>query len=227
MRIDRAGMPFILGALVPAVVLAVARRPGWAVPFAVLGVCFGFFFRDPDRRVAANRDEVVAPADGRVLVAGRQDVGDAPPGKWIHVSIFLSPLDVHVNRAPTSGHVLSVEHRPGRFLPAYRADAATANERTELWIDHDGQSIVCRQIVGVLARRIVCRVRPGHELRIGERIGLMKFGSRMDVFLPVTARLHVHVGQMVRGGETILATLHPSTGATDAGPRLTERKDAE
>jgi phosphatidylserine decarboxylase len=119
-------------------------------------------------------------------------------------------MDVHVNRIPAAGRVTRVRYTPGRFLPAYRPDAATANERSEIWIDHDGQTIVARQIVGVLARRVVCRVSEGTAVRAGERFGIMKFGSRMDVFLPATATIQVRVGEIVRGGETVIAVLHSS-----------------
>ena len=117
-------------------------------------------------------------------------------------------MNVHVNRVPVSGRVTRVSYTPGRFLPAYRADAGSANERSEIWIDHKGQTIVARQIVGVLARRVVCRAQNGAEVRAGDRFGIMKFGSRMDVFLPTGATLRVRVGDAVRGGETIIAVLH-------------------
>jgi phosphatidylserine decarboxylase len=208
MRLDRAGLPFIGGALVLAVVSGVTV--GWvlALPFAVLAAFFAFFFRDPERVPPADGDLVLSPADGRVLVAGPATVEAAPPGSWQQISIFLSPMDVHVNRVPASGRVTKVSYIPGRFLPAYRPDAATINERSEIWIDHGGQTIVARQIVGVLARRVVCRVQVGAEVRAGDRFGVMKFGSRMDVFLPTTATIRVQVGQMVRGGETVIAVLH-------------------
>ena len=151
---------------------------------------------------------MVAPADGRVLVAGAAVADAAPPGSWQQVSIFLSPIDVHVNRLPVSGRVTRVSYTRGRFLPAYRPDAAAANERSEIWIDHRGQTIVARQIVGVLARRVVCRVEAGTDVHAGDRFGIMKFGSRMDVFLPTTATLTVGVGDSVRGGETVIAVLH-------------------
>lgn len=189
---------------------AAAAAVTWALaaPFLLLAAFFLFFFRDPERRPTVGANEVVAPADGRVLVAGPADPGAAPPGTWQQVSIFLSPMDVHVNRVPASGRVTRVDFTRGRFLPAYRREAAASNERSEIWIDHGGQTIVARQIVGILARRVVCRVEAGAEVHAGDRFGIMKFGSRMDVFLPATATLTVKVGQSVRGGETVIAVLH-------------------
>jgi phosphatidylserine decarboxylase len=151
---------------------------------------------------------VLSPADGKVMVAGPVEPGAAPPGEWKQISIFLSPMNVHVNRIPASGRVTNVSYKPGRFLPAYRPDAATSNERSEVWIDHGGQTIVARQIVGILARRVVCRAKTGDEVRAGDRFGIMKFGSRMDIFVPPSASICVQVGQAVRGGETVIAVLH-------------------
>jgi phosphatidylserine decarboxylase len=213
MKIDRAGYPFIAAALVPAAALVALKRPGWAAPFGALGAFFAFFFRDPERVPPDYPGAVLAPADGRVLVAGPALESAAPAGDWRQVSIFLSPLDVHVNRVPMSGRVVRVDYRPGKFLPAFREDAAAENERTEIWIDHDGQRVVMRQVVGVLARRIVCRIEPDTQVRAGDRFGMMKFGSRMDVFVPATATLHVAVGQQVRAAETIVATLAPAEAA--------------
>jgi phosphatidylserine decarboxylase len=150
---------------------------------------------------------VLSPADGRVLVAGPADGRAAPEGEWTQISIFLSPADVHVNRSPVAGRVTKVDFRPGRFLPAYHHDAASANERSEVWVDQDGLTVVFRQIVGILARRVVCRVRPGAELKAGDRVGIMKFGSRMDVFLPTSADLRVSEGDTVVGGVTVIAVL--------------------
>lgn len=212
MRIDKAGTPFIAGALIPAAVLAAARRYGWAAGFAALGGFFAYFFRDPERDVPREPGLVVAPADGRVMIAGPSDGRWSPPGEWKQITIFLSPLDVHINRTPVSGRVTRIEYRPGSFLPAYKPDAS-ANELNEIWIDHDGEAVVVRQIVGVLARRIVCRVEEGQHLAAGERIGLMKFGSRMDVFLPRRAHLLVSVGQTVVAGETVLARLQAGADA--------------
>jgi phosphatidylserine decarboxylase len=212
MRIDKAGVPFIAGALVPAAVLAGARRYGWAAGFAALGGFFAYFFRDPDRHVPTEPGLVVSPADGRVVIAGDADPRWSPPGVWKQITIFLSPMDVHMNRTPVAGRIARVEYRAGKFLPAYKEDA-NQNELNEIWIDHEGEPVVVRQIVGVLARRIVCRVVEGQTLERGDRIGLMKFGSRMDVFLPARAAILVRVGDHVIAGESVLARLPAEPGA--------------
>jgi phosphatidylserine decarboxylase len=207
-KLDRAGFPFIGGTAALALAAALTVGSAGAVPLLILAVFLTFFFRDPDRRSPPNADLLVlAPADGRVLVAGPADPRAAPPGDWKQISIFLSPMDVHVNRSPVSGRVTRVDFRRGKYLPAYHGDAAAANERSEIWIDHHGRTVVFRQIVGILARRVVCRVEPGALLKAGERFGIMKFGSRMDVFLPVDATLKVSEGDTVVGGETVIATL--------------------
>ncbi|MEO6238572.1 MAG: phosphatidylserine decarboxylase [Vicinamibacterales bacterium] len=211
MKIDRAGYPFIAGALLPAAIAGVARRPVIATWFALLGGFLTYFFRDPERQVPQDVNLVVSPADGRVMIAGPSDKRWAPPGEWTQVTIFLSPMDVHMNRTPVDGRVTSVKYHPGTFLPAYD-ERSSDNELNEIWIDHNGRTVVFRQVVGILARRIVCRVVEGQQLERGERIGLMKFGSRMDVFLPTDAELRVTVGQRVVGGETVLAVLR-SAGA--------------
>ena len=205
--LDRAGWPFIGGALALAVGLGAALTWLAAMPFLVLAAFFTFFFRDPERHSPTGPDLIVSPADGRILVAGPAHPDAAPPGQWQQISIFLSPMDVHVNRMPVSGRVTRVTFTPGRFLPAYRPDAATRNERSEVFIDHAGQTVVARQVVGFLARRVVCRAQVGAEVAAGERFGVMKFGSRMDVFLPLQATIRVSVGQSVRGGETVIAVL--------------------
>lgn len=208
MRIDRAGAPFIAGTVVPAILLVLLKRPRWALPFGALAAAFAFFFRDPDREIPSDPEAVLAAADGRVIVAGAAEPS-APPGRWRQVSVFLSPLDVHINRSPVDGRTVRVEYRPGRFLPAYEADAAAENDRNEIWIDRDGEPVVCRQIAGVLARRVVCRLAPGDSIGAGQRLGLMKFGSRFDVFLPDRADVIVTVGDRVRAGETVIARLAP------------------
>jgi phosphatidylserine decarboxylase len=207
MRIDPAGFPFIAGAIVPGVLLLAVGYPIAGLIFVALAVFLTYFFRDPERSVPSGDNVVVSPADGKVMAAGRADPATAPAGgEWLQITIFLSPMDVHINRLPVSGRVTRVDYNSGTFLPAYKPESGL-NERTELWIDHAGQTVVVRQVVGVLARRVVCRVTPGETVAAGQRFGLMKFGSRMDVFLPTSARLRVKAGERVRGGETILAEL--------------------
>jgi phosphatidylserine decarboxylase len=207
MRIDPAGWPFIGGSLLLAVAAELLIGRGVALIFLLLAALFLFFFRDPNRPITTDTDAVLAPADGRVMVAGIPPGVACPPGNWQQISIFLSPMDVHVNRLPISGRVTNVEYHPGRFLPAYRADAGDLNEYTQVTIDHDGQLIVVRQIVGVLARRIVCRVKEGASVQAGERFGVMKFGSRMDIFVPPSAALTVKVNDKVVAGVTVIARL--------------------
>jgi phosphatidylserine decarboxylase len=206
-RIDPAGYPFIWGAVIAAVLAGLFASWAWAAPLFVLAGFFLFFFRDPERAVTDNPAAILSPADGRVMVAGAA-TGQAPPqGAWQQISIFLSPMDVHVNRMPVGGRVARVRYHPGRFLPAYKAEAGDLNEYTEVWIESRGQTIVFRQIVGILARRIVCRAREGDEVKAGDRFGVMKFGSRMDLFLPLTAVLRVKPGDRVVGGVTVIAEL--------------------
>lgn len=179
----------------------------WSVPFLILAAFFLFFFRDPDRTTPGEPNIVVSPADARVMAVGAFQGKGAPPGEWQWISMFLSPLDVHVNRTPVAGTVTRVEYHPGRFLPAYKPEAGELNEWTEVWFDTPGGPVVVRQIVGILARRIVCRLTTGEKVAGGQRFGIMKFGSRIDMFLPRTAAILTNVGEKVVGGETVIAKL--------------------
>ena len=195
--------------LVPLGVAAVAGWAGWPV-LVTLGLAvsafMAFFFRDPERDAPALAGAILAPADGKVVDV-RGQFRDSFVGAARQVSIFLSPLDVHVNRAPLAGVVADVEYRRGAFRPAYEAQASERNERTSVAIEGDGGRVVVRQIAGILARRIVCRARKGDRLQAGERFGMIKFGSRTDVVMPESADLRVKLGDRVRAGETVLAVL--------------------
>ena len=206
MRIDPAGWPFVgAGLVIAALVAALAGSP-YGIAAVALPAFFRFVCRAPERRVAAGPREVVSPADGRVMVAGTP-TGSFDPAAWQQVTIFLSPMDVHVNRMPLGGRVTSVKYHPGKFLPAYKREAGDLNEHTEVTLDHGGVTIVVRQIVGILARRIVCRVREGDMVETGARFGVMKFGSRMDVFVPTGSAVRVQVGDRVQAGITVIAVL--------------------
>jgi phosphatidylserine decarboxylase len=204
-RIDRAAWPFVGIACLPAAV-ALFWSAAAAIALLVLPVAIAAFFRDPERTSSSDPALVLAPADGTVMHAGPADPRYAPTGQWLQIVTFLSPLDVHINRAPVSGVVRQIAYHPGSFVPAYRHDAAK-NERSEIWLDHGGVDIVVRQIVGRMARRVVCRLTTGQTLAAGERIGLMKFGSRMDVYLPLSATILVKVGDKTVAGESVLARL--------------------
>ena len=215
MRIDPAGWPFVTGPLAPAAVLTATGRAAGrrglrlaAWPFLALSAYMVLFFRDPERscdREEPPADVVLSPADGMVMVAGEPQEGVAPEGDWQQVSVFLSVVDVHVNRSPYRGEVVESSYRRGSFLAASRAESAHRNERSELWLRDGERTVVFRQLVGALARRIVTRTGVGQRLATGERFGLMKFGSRMDVFLPPECTLTVRRGQRMRGGETVIA----------------------
>ena len=218
-RSDREAGPSTAVAASPAALALVLGRPRTAALLGVLPVAVAAFFRDPDRTPdrspVTDPDVVVAPADGIVTHVGAPQPGIAPPGQWQQVSIFLSLLDVHMNRSPYGGRVVDVTHTPGRFLAAYRAESAMRNERSEIVVERvvrgATRRVVYRQLVGQLARRIVTRIEPGDEVRTGERMGLMKFGSRMDVFLPPEVVLEVTKGKHAVGGETVLGRF-PAAG---------------
>lgn len=177
-----------------------------AIVLLIVPVLIALFFRDPERVSPADPSLVLAPADGKIMHAGPADPRYAPEGQWLQIITFLSPLDVHINRTPVAGTVRTVAYHPGSFVPAYHHDAAK-NERSEIWLDHQGVTVVVRQIVGMMARRVVCRVTPGQTLAAGDRIGLMKFGSRMDVFVPLSATILVKPGDRTVAGESVLARL--------------------
>ncbi|NHA69056.1 phosphatidylserine decarboxylase [Phycicoccus flavus] len=211
-RIDREAGPATGVAAVPAVLALLARRPRLALALGVLPVAVAAFFRDPDRapdRDTVDDDVVLAPADGKVMYAGPGQEGVAPAGEWQQVSIFLSAFDVHMNRAPYGGRVTEVVRRPGRWLAAYRHESAHLNERSDITVEREVGGVVrtvhFRQVVGLMARRVVTRVVAGDEVATGQRIGLMKFGSRMDVFVPTDCDLLVAAGARVVAGETVLA----------------------
>ncbi len=212
MRIDREAVPAAAVAAVPAVVALLARRPRAALVLAALPAATAAFFRDPDRTPdhrPVPDDDVLSPADGKVMYAGPGQDMVAPEGDWQQVSIFLSAFDVHVNRAPYGGRVTEVVERPGRWLAAYRHESAHLNERSDLTVEREvggvTRTVHFRQIVGLMARRVVTRVSVGDVLDTGQRIGLMKFGSRMDVFVPPECSLLVQRGDRVVAGETVIA----------------------
>ncbi|HSF97833.1 MAG TPA: phosphatidylserine decarboxylase [Ornithinibacter sp.] len=211
-RIDREAAPATAIAALPSLVAFLAGRRGVAAGLAVLPVAIAAFFRDPDRtpdHAVVPEDDVLSPADGKVMYVGAGQDLVAPEGQWQQVSIFLSALDVHINRAPYGGRVTQVDLRPGKWLAAYTHESAHLNERSDITVEREVRGQVrrvhFRQIVGLMARRVVTRVAVGDELSTGQRVGLMKFGSRMDVFVPPECDLLVVTGDRVVAGETVIA----------------------
>jgi len=182
------------------------------LPASVFGILItvfiGWFFRNPDRFPPALAGAVISPADGKIVYAG-----DNPPGRYFgepgkRVSVFMSLFDVHVNRAPVSGRVVSVQYHPGRFLAANVEKASLANEQNGVLLETpDGHRVAYVQIAGFIARRVVCDVAPGDTVRAGQRVGIICFGSRVDILLPASASLNVRVGDRVRAGESVVGVV--------------------
>jgi phosphatidylserine decarboxylase len=201
-KIAPEGIPFVAAPGLLALFLAARGRRLAAAPFALASLASLGFYRDPDRQPPDVANAVLAPADGRVV-----DITDALDpfvGDATRVSIFLSPLDVHVNRAPLAAVVVGREHTRGEFLAAYKPGASEINERCALNLQGDGVRVTVTQVAGVVARRIVCRVRPGDKVEAGQRYGMIRFGSRTDLFVPRGTQMRVRENERVRGGETVI-----------------------
>jgi phosphatidylserine decarboxylase len=206
-RVASEGWVFVLPLAGATVLSALVGWWGVTGVGLVLTVGVALFFRDPERSIPQTPETIVSPADGRVMAIVPENT------QTQRISIFLSLWDVHINRAPYGGVVQSVVYTPGKFLAAYRQEASLVNEANAITIAAHGREFLVKQIAGILARRIVCRVRPGDTLEKGQRYGLIRFGSRTDLLLPATAEIAVQVGDVVRGGETILAFLKEPPGA--------------
>jgi len=221
-KIAPEGLPFVLVFALLTLLMALAARActgsgGLACILSALallaltGFMF-YFFRDPERRTPSRPDAFISPADGRIILS--QNVLE---NRYFHeprrqISIFMSPTNVHVNRAPCDGTVVSTCHNAGQHLAAYLTGASLRNENSELVLATSTAPILVRQVAGFVARRTVCRVKPGATLKQGERFGIIKFSSRLDVFLPEDCVVQVAIGDRVRAGETILATTAKGSG---------------
>ncbi len=207
------GIYYGLGMLaVAAVVWWLAGAP-WSVPALLLAGFFLWFFRDPERAIPATAGAVVSPGDGKVTAIQAVEVAGAPR---LRLSIFLSVFNVHVNRAPISGTITNIEYRHGKFGNAMGAISAEENEQNIVTVDgEDGRTVVFKQIAGLLARRIVFTKKTGDRVERGERVGLIKFGSRVDVILPADAAVQVNIGDHVHGGSTVLAQFTKLATAED------------
>jgi len=206
--IAREGLPFLAAAATPGIA---AWALGWTVAgsaFGAVALLTGWFFRNPPRQVPDGPNLVVSPGDGRVLAVAEEEEPRFLKGRAVRVSVFLSPLDVHINRTPCAGLVKAVANKPGRFLVASRPDATLANEQVAALSETDvGHRVLCVQVAGYVARRIVCWLTEGERVARGERYGLIRFGSRMDLYLPTGTEVRVKTGYRVTGGESIIGVL--------------------
>jgi phosphatidylserine decarboxylase len=218
----RDGYYYALGLIAAGVLVGWVARPIFALVPVLLALFFLWFFRDPERSIPDAADAVVSPADGKVT-----DVSwlTADGEKRLRISIFLSVFDVHVNRSPIAGFVREIRYQRGKFLNAMNPTSAEENEQNIARVEGDGQTVVFKQIAGLLARRIVFDPKVGDRLERGQRVGLIKFGSRTDVILNSTASVKVKVGERVRGGSSVLAYLQPS-GELAAAARQSAREGA-
>ncbi len=203
----KEGIPFVLATFIIAVFFAFLYYwVGGYTPLIGIGVFIfltlfmAYFFRDPQRNVPSEANIIVSAADGRVT-----RVEDRDNGKF--VSVFLSPMDVHVNRAPIAGKVVKIDYIKGKKKPATSDEASLINERNALTIEGEKMTVVCTQIAGIVARRIVCWSKTGDNLELGEKFGLIKFSSRTDLLMPNEVEVLVKVGDRVVGGETVIAKL--------------------
>ncbi|MBA3335587.1 MAG: phosphatidylserine decarboxylase [Acidobacteria bacterium] len=196
----KEGIPFISIPLATALVFAFFQIWAGVIIFVGLALFMAYFFRDPRRIIPTEADIVVSAADGKIT-----RIEDRENGKF--VSVFLSPVDVHINRAPIAGKVIKVELFQGKKAPATNNEASQTNERNAMTIEGEKMTVVCTQIVGIVARRIVCWRKAGETVEIGEKYGLIKFGSRTDLLMPKSIEVAVKVGDRVVGGETIIGRL--------------------
>jgi phosphatidylserine decarboxylase len=210
----RDGYFYALGLVAAAVLLGWLTRPAWAILPCLLAIFFLWFFRDPERSIPNDPGAVVSPGDGKVT-----DVSTVTMGKeqLTRISIFLSVFDVHVNRSPVAGVIREIRYQRGKFINAMSAICAEQNEQNVVTVQgDDGQTVIFKQIAGLLARRIVFTPKLGDRLERGQRIGLIKFGSRVDVLLDASARMSVKVGDRVKGGASVLAYVQAQIQLTAA-----------
>ena len=199
------GIPFVLGLLLVSALLVFLQC--YIVAAIAFAICLflGCFFRDPKRSVSADAGVLLSPADGKVINVSEVKPSDDHRQPETRVSVFMSVLNCHVNRSPVTGSVASVQHINGRFLAAFRQQASEVNERAAITlVDDSGENILCTQIAGLIARRIVCRLKSGDSVTTGQRIGLIKFGSRVDVVMPPTYSVLVKAGEKVKAGLDVI-----------------------
>jgi phosphatidylserine decarboxylase len=210
----RDGYFYAVPLIAAGVLIGWLTQPAWAIIPFLLAFFFLWFFRDPERTIPQEPGAVVSPGDGKVTDVSTVTIGNE---KQLRLSIFLNVFNVHVNRSPITGVIRDVRYQRGKYLNAMNVASAEQNEQNIVTVEGDGQKVVFKQIAGLLARRIVFYPKIGDPLKRGQRVGLIKFGSRVDVLMDASARPNVKVGDHVQGGSTILAYLQPQESLATAG----------
>jgi phosphatidylserine decarboxylase len=206
--VAREGIPHISVAVVLAAVLMLAGLPGAGAAAAAAAVAVALFFRDPERTYSAAQCDILSPADGRIVAVDRVREDRHLDSESLRISVFMSIFNVHINRVPMDADVIDVKHVPGGFAMAHLDDAGLINERTEILLqDTSGRKSLLVQVAGLVARRIICRLKSGDKIMRGSRFGLICFGSRVDLYLPAEAEPMVQVGNRVRAGQSVLALM--------------------
>ncbi|UCH80817.1 MAG: phosphatidylserine decarboxylase family protein [Nitrospiraceae bacterium] len=207
LQLAKEGYPFIIF-FAAVTILSIIFRAHWVTVAALVLTLFMFyFFRDPDRAAVPDINSFYAPADGKVIQIRETFEDELLKEQMIEISIFMNAFNVHVNRVPCKGLVQEVKYYPGRFKAAFKEDASKANEHINMVMECKHGTVMLRQVAGLLARRAVCRVKPGDSLEQGERYGIIKFSSRVDTFLPLGTEVKVQSGDRVKAGETLLGTI--------------------
>lgn len=200
-------LPYIIPLALLFLVLLLTGRTYTSLLPLLIALFIAYFFRNPERKISQEKGIIVSPADGRVILIQNGFEEESLKDKVLKISIFLSIFNVHVNRAPCAGEVLELKYKKGKFLVAFKDAASSENEQLSMLIDYNNYKILVKQIAGIIARRIVCWALVGNNLDRGQRYGLIRFGSRVDIFLPDKTEVKVKLGDRVKGGETILGVL--------------------
>ncbi len=207
MPVTKEGIPFIVTPLVLSIVSFIFPLIPLGILFFIISLFMIFFFRDPSRSIPSGENIILSPADGKIIETEEKEDEILPGKKFFKISIFMSPLNVHINRSPLNGKVERVIYKPGYFKPAYRKES-TRNEQNIIIMNTEKGKIVMKQIAGILARRVICNIRENQEVKAGEKIGMIIFGSRVELFLTEEPKLAVKPGEKVRGGETVIGEFY-------------------
>ena len=206
--VAKEGIPHISIPFFLAVILLIAGLPKTGAAAVTVAVAIALFFRDPERPDSAQPGDILSPADGRIVAVGKVEEDRYLGGQALRISVFMSIFNVHVNRMPMDSKVLAVKRVPGGFAMAHLDDAGVINERTEIFLeDRAGRKSLMVQVAGLVARRIICRIKEGDDMKRGSRFGLICFGSRVDMYLPLEASPQVEIGARVRAGQSVLARM--------------------